>query len=98
MHHFVLRVGQVGREGEEDIARQPLLNGYARAGISFTGLGPQKFIARRMLWACFEGSAPRALEGTPIVVDGVMYVTTVNEAYALDARSARQTGRRMPQS
>lgn len=30
------------------------------------------------------------LEGTPIVVDGVMYVTSVNEMYALDARSGRE--------
>ena len=29
------------------------------------------------------------LENTPIVVDGVMYVTAVNEAYALDARTGR---------
>ena len=34
--------------------------------------------------------APRALEMTPVVVDGVMYVTSVNEAYALDARSGRE--------
>ncbi len=34
--------------------------------------------------------APRALEDTPVVVDGVMYVTAVNEAYALDARSGRE--------
>jgi PQQ-dependent dehydrogenase (methanol/ethanol family) len=34
--------------------------------------------------------APRALEVTPVVVDGVMYVTTVNEAYALDARNGRE--------
>jgi alcohol dehydrogenase (cytochrome c) len=32
----------------------------------------------------------RSLQGTPIVVDGVMYVTSVNEAYALDARSGRE--------
>src|SRR5208282_2835415 len=39
------------------------LNGFARAGMSFTGLGPQKFSARRMIWACFEDKeAPRALE------------------------------------
>src|SRR5579859_377450 len=31
----------------------------------------------------------RKLEMTPVVVDGVMYVTSVNEAYALDARSGR---------
>lgn len=35
-------------------------------------------------------NAPRALEVTPVVVDGVMYVTSVNEAYALDARSGRE--------
>ena len=35
-------------------------------------------------------NAPRALEATPVVVDGVMYVTTVNEAWALDARSGRE--------
>jgi len=33
--------------------------------------------------------APR-LEATPVVVDGVMYVTAVNAAYALDASSGRQ--------
>ena len=34
--------------------------------------------------------SPRALEMTPVVVDGVMYVTSVNEAYALDARNGRE--------
>jgi PQQ-dependent dehydrogenase (methanol/ethanol family) len=34
--------------------------------------------------------APRPLEMTPLVVDGVMYVTSVNEAYALDPRSGRE--------
>ncbi len=32
----------------------------------------------------------RHLEVTPVVVDGVMYVTAANEVYALDARSGRQ--------
>jgi hypothetical protein len=37
--------------------------GFARAGASFTGLGPTRFSARRMLWACFEtGAAPLAME------------------------------------
>lgn len=30
------------------------------------------------------------LEGTPLVVDGVMYATSVNEAFALDARDGRR--------
>jgi PQQ-dependent dehydrogenase (methanol/ethanol family) len=41
-------------------------------------------------WTFPIPGAPRALEVTPIVVDGVMYVTSVNEAYALDARSGRE--------
>ncbi len=32
----------------------------------------------------------QALEGTPVVVDGVMYVTRVNTVIALDARSGRR--------
>ena len=41
-------------------------------------------------WIFAIPGAPRALELTPLVVDGVMYVTSVNEAYALDARSGRE--------
>jgi hypothetical protein len=37
--------------------------------MSFTGLGPQKFSARRMLWACFENEdAPRALEARSVAM------------------------------
>ncbi len=39
------------------------LRAVARAGLSFTGLGPQKFRERRMLWACFDdGREPSAIE------------------------------------
>jgi len=38
-------------------------------------------------WLFTIQGAPRALQVTPLVVGGVMYVTSVNEAYALDARS-----------
>ncbi len=35
--------------------------------MSFTGLGPQKFTARRMIWACFEDEeAPHALEARSV--------------------------------
>jgi alcohol dehydrogenase (cytochrome c) len=37
-----------------------------------------------------EMGGKRALQMTPIVVDGVMYVAAVNEARALDARAGRQ--------
>ena len=42
-------------------------------------------------WMFTIQEAPRALEMTPVVVDGVMYVTSVNEAIALDARTGRET-------
>jgi PQQ-dependent dehydrogenase (methanol/ethanol family) len=41
-------------------------------------------------WMFNIPAAPRALQVTPVVVDGVMYVTSVNEAYALDARTGRE--------
>jgi alcohol dehydrogenase (cytochrome c) len=37
----------------------------------------------------FSIPSSRHLEGTPVVVDDVMYVTSVNEVYALDARNGR---------
>ena len=40
-------------------------------------------------WMYALGSG-HALEVTPVVVDGVMYVTKVNSAYALDARTGRE--------
>jgi len=44
------------------------VNGFARAGMSFTGLGPQKFTARRMIWACFDDKEGlRALEARTVV-------------------------------
>ena len=41
-------------------------------------------------WMFSIPTAPRALEGTPVVAEGVMYVTSVNEAHALDARNGRE--------
>jgi len=48
------------------------ISGFARAGMSFTGLGPQNFTARRMLWACFDDDrdgAPTALEARSVASD-----------------------------
>jgi PQQ-dependent dehydrogenase (methanol/ethanol family) len=43
-------------------------------------------------WSFAVGNS-RKLEVTPVVVDGVLYVTTVNSAYALDARTGREIWR-----
>ncbi|HXZ87181.1 MAG TPA: hypothetical protein VEF07_01340 [Candidatus Binataceae bacterium] len=50
--------------------RRPL-DAAVRIGISFTGIGPQKFVARRMLWARFDGdSGHRALELRALALEG----------------------------
>jgi alcohol dehydrogenase (cytochrome c) len=41
-------------------------------------------------WMFTIHGTPRDLQMTPVVAGGVMYVTSVNEAYALDARSGRE--------
>jgi alcohol dehydrogenase (cytochrome c) len=41
-------------------------------------------------WMFTLSGSPRPLQGTPLVVDGILYMTAVNEAYALDARSGRE--------
>jgi alcohol dehydrogenase (cytochrome c) len=38
----------------------------------------------------FQIGGPRALQMTPLVANGVMFVTAVNQVWALDARSGRQ--------
>jgi len=43
------------------------ISGFARAGMSFTGLGLQRFTARRMMWAAFDDAkAPRAIEARSV--------------------------------
>jgi len=41
-------------------------------------------------WMFTIHGTPRDLQMTPVVAGGVMYLTSVNEAYALDARSGRE--------
>jgi hypothetical protein len=39
------------------------IRGVGRSGLSFTGLGPQRFNSRRMIWACFDDAVgPTAIE------------------------------------
>jgi alcohol dehydrogenase (cytochrome c) len=50
---------------------------------------PQNVANLGVKWM-FPIPGSRHLEVTPLVVDGVMYVTTANEAFAVDARNGRQ--------
>ncbi len=56
---FSIADGEAHLEG-----RSYSLRASARAGVSFTGLGPQTFVERRMIWAMFdsENDEPEAIE------------------------------------
>ncbi len=47
------------------------LGGFGRGGSSSTALGPHRFAARRLIWACFDkGAAPQAIEIRAHLDDG----------------------------
>jgi hypothetical protein len=58
--------GTIAMDGAERI-----VDAVARIGVSFTGIGPQKFTARRMLWASFPSSSGvMAIEARALTLDG----------------------------
>jgi hypothetical protein len=60
------------------------INAAVRAGIAFSGLGPQKFETRRMLWAYLEpdtGGEPFALEARAIALNSLDHVRGAQVLY-----------------
>jgi alcohol dehydrogenase (cytochrome c) len=55
---------------------------------SLTEITPANVAQLRAQWI-FHSHAPGILEVTPLVVNGVMFVTASNDAFALDARTGR---------
>ena len=55
---------------------------------ALTGIDPQNVRSLRVAWT-YSNPGWQRLEVTPVVVDGVMYVTSVNEVQALDAGNGR---------
>jgi alcohol dehydrogenase (cytochrome c) len=90
------RSSQTSREPFQDIVRPapggwPTYNG-SLDGNRFSGLDQINAWTIHSLapkWLFTIQGVPRALQATPLVVGRVMYATSVNEAYALDARSGR---------
>jgi alcohol dehydrogenase (cytochrome c) len=55
---------------------------------SLREITPQNVSRLRAAWVFHPGNSER-LEVTPVVINGVMYVTSANDAFALDARTGR---------
>jgi alcohol dehydrogenase (cytochrome c) len=54
-----------------------------------TQIAPANVAQLALKWA-FQTGQPTAIKATPIVVNGIMYVATPDNLWAIDARSARQ--------
>jgi alcohol dehydrogenase (cytochrome c) len=88
--HLFRRAGERVREVGSG-ASWPLYNGDPRGNRYTTATDINKDSVRRLTPAwVFAVPNARALQGTPVVADGIMYITAVNECFALDAGSGRQ--------
>jgi alcohol dehydrogenase (cytochrome c) len=72
----------------------PSYNGsdHGNRHTSLDQLTPANVAGLRLKWT-FAIPTSRNLKATPVVVNGVMYVTAPNEVYALDAQSGREIWR-----
>jgi alcohol dehydrogenase (cytochrome c) len=88
--HLLRRSGERVREAGAD-ASWPTYNGDPRGNRYTTATGIDKNTIARLAPAwVFALPNARALQGTPVVAGGIMYVTAVNECFALDAGTGRQ--------
>ena len=63
------------------------LNGNRHSALAQINAGNVGGLGARWM---FPIKSPSQLEATPLVVDGIMYVTAANQAWALDAREGRE--------
>ena len=60
-----------------------------RRHSALTQVAPDNVGRLALAWA-FQTGQPQQIKATPILVNGILYVTTPDNLWALDARSARQ--------
>ena len=80
----------------DDLLAQPVGANWTSYNGDYTGrrysslreINPQNVTQLRAAWIFHPGNSER-LEVTPVVVNGMMYVTSANDAFALDARTGR---------
>ena len=85
------------RVGKEDLSATPVGSNWTSYNGDYTGrrysslheINAANVHALRSAWVFHPGNSEK-LETTPIVVNGVMYLTSANDAFALDARTGRR--------
>ena len=93
--HRLVREGDVYREAPLEPKRDwpsyhGSFNGNRHSTLDQINTGN---IARLTPRWFFPISGVRMIEGTPVVVDGIIYLTVVNQVYALDAATGREIWR-----
>jgi alcohol dehydrogenase (cytochrome c) len=86
----------VSNVNPEDLLAQPVGADWTSYNGDYTGrrysslrdINPQNVTQLRAAWIFHPGNSER-LEVTPVVIKGVMYVTSANDTFALDARTGR---------
>jgi len=79
-----------------DLLAQPVGANWTSYNGDYTGrrfsslheINPQNVAQLRATWVFHPGNSER-LEATPVVVNGIRYLTSANDAFALDARTGR---------
>ncbi len=80
----------------EDLAATPVGANWTSYNGDYSGqrysslreIKPENVAQLRAAWVFHPGNSER-LEATPVVVNGIMYVTSANDTFALDARTGR---------
>jgi len=82
--------------GAEDLLAKPVGANWTSYNGDYTGrrysslreINPENVGQLRASWVFHPGNSEK-IEATPVAVNGVMYVTSANDAFALDARTGR---------
>src|SRR5215475_4992372 len=80
----------------EDLLVRPVAENWTSYNGDYTGrrfsalqqIGPANVAQLRAAWVFHPGNSQR-LEVTPVVIRGIMYITSANDVFALDARTGR---------
>ncbi|HWH61508.1 MAG TPA: PQQ-binding-like beta-propeller repeat protein, partial [Terriglobales bacterium] len=86
----------VATVSSEDLLTQPVADNWTSYNGDYTGrrfsrlgqITPSNVGQLRAAWVFHPGNS-RLLEVTPVVVRGIMYVTSSNDVFALDAKTGR---------
>ena len=89
-------VVSVPHVSDEDLLTRPVGANWTSYNGDYTGrrysslheINAANIAQLRAAWVFHPGNS-ESLEGTPVVVEGIMYVTSANDAFALDARTGR---------